>query len=370
MVQLMLDGLRGSSSAVEIHHVDARFSSDLDDLGSFRPQKAMRLLRYCCQAIYFKFRYGISTFYYVPAPPTVRNALVRDWIILLLCRPFFSRLILHWHAAGLGAWVDQQQNWLVRALTHFVLDEADVAIAPSDNTLPDSLSFDPRHAKVVWNGIRDPCPGFETSLLPARNSRLKVRQTQRAQDVQTVVNVLYLSMGCQEKGLLDSIRGVALANQRAKAVGSSCRYALTVAGTFRNSTEETLYHQTIDELGAADQVRYVGFAGGSDKAKLYAEADIFCFPTYYWAETLSLVVIEALAYGLPVVASTWRAIPQILPENYPTLVAPKDVPALASALERASQSDDFMTLRTRFLMNFTDIAHCKSLEKAFLLSET
>lgn len=369
MVQLMLDGFRNSSTTVQIHHVDAKFASEMKDIGRFRPQKALNLIRYCLKTIYLKFRYGISTLYYVPAPPTVRNAMVRDWVILTLCRPFFPHLILHWHAAGLGAWVDEEQNWLARSLTHFVLDDADVAIAPSANTLPDSLRFDPRHAVVVWNGMPDPCPHFASQILPQRVARLETRKLMRARGGADSVRVLFLSMGCQAKGLLDAIRAVALANQRVRDQGGRNRFVLTVAGSFLNATEETLYHQAIEELGAGEQVNYVGFAGGAAKAKLYAEADIFCFPTYYWAETLALVVIEALAYGLPVVASTWRAIPEILPEKYPTLVPVKDVPALATALEAAGVADDFVDLRERYLAHFSNIAHCKSLEEAFLLSE-
>ena len=47
----------------------------------------------------------MKNFYYVPAPGK-RVALYRDWLVMLLCRPFFKNIILHWHAAGLAKWLE------------------------------------------------------------------------------------------------------------------------------------------------------------------------------------------------------------------------------------------------------------------------
>ena len=34
--------------------------------------------------------------------PGKRAALYRDWVVMVLCRPFFRQVIHHWHAVGLG----------------------------------------------------------------------------------------------------------------------------------------------------------------------------------------------------------------------------------------------------------------------------
>src|SRR6185369_15575401 len=84
MVQLMLEGLGGdqrkrvrdaspSNPAVALHgiecyHINTRFSKQLDDIGEIRGRKALLLLSYCFKAIWYRFRYGVTNFYYIPAP--------------------------------------------------------------------------------------------------------------------------------------------------------------------------------------------------------------------------------------------------------------------------------------------------------------
>ena len=58
----------------------------------------------------------MNNFYYVPAPGK-RVALYRDWLVMLLCRPFFKNVILHWHAAGLGKWLETETTIASRAAT-------------------------------------------------------------------------------------------------------------------------------------------------------------------------------------------------------------------------------------------------------------
>ena len=79
MVRLMLDGFGGdhrrnartaeaSRHGITCYHVNARLSRNLEDIGEFRPQKVLLLLSYCLQAIWCRFRYGVTTLYYIPSP--------------------------------------------------------------------------------------------------------------------------------------------------------------------------------------------------------------------------------------------------------------------------------------------------------------
>src|SRR5437870_4639647 len=81
MVRLMIEGLGGDcrnnsasvrgkwqTDAIRCFHVNAQFSSNLSDVGSFQVLKILRLIKYCLEAIWYRFRYGADTFYYIPAP--------------------------------------------------------------------------------------------------------------------------------------------------------------------------------------------------------------------------------------------------------------------------------------------------------------
>ena len=102
MVELMLRGMRENPD-LQVYHVDARVSDDLEDIGGFRAGKLMRLLGFCWQAVWLRLRHGPMNFYYVPAPAK-KSAVLRDWMVMILVRPWFRRTIFHWHAFGLGHW--------------------------------------------------------------------------------------------------------------------------------------------------------------------------------------------------------------------------------------------------------------------------
>ena len=69
MVQQLLDELREhSESDLEVFHVDARLSKNIDDIASASPRKLFLLFRYCLRAIWLRLTKGATHFYYVPAP--------------------------------------------------------------------------------------------------------------------------------------------------------------------------------------------------------------------------------------------------------------------------------------------------------------
>jgi glycosyltransferase involved in cell wall biosynthesis len=83
------------------------------------------------------------------------------------------------------------------------------------------------------------------------------------------------------------------------------------------------------ELGLADRVTFLGFR--SDMAQLMRAVDAFVFPSRY--DTFALVVLEALASGLPVVtASTVGAAELAAEAGCPVLEDPDDVARLAAEL--------------------------------------
>lgn len=86
------------------------------------------------------------------------------------------------------------------------------------------------------------------------------------------------------------------------------------------------------ELKLGSACRLLGAIPDDDEVKAwYYRADLFCLPSVQ--EGFGIVFLEAMAAGLPVVATTAAAIPEVVPHGEAGLLAPPgDVPALAAAL--------------------------------------
>ncbi|HVH20206.1 MAG TPA: glycosyltransferase, partial [Myxococcota bacterium] len=99
--------------------------------------------------------------------------------------------------------------------------------------------------------------------------------------------------------------------------------------------EEPSFTATVQaELAAlADRVRVLPAQPRSEIFRLYREADVFVLPT--WREGFPNVVIEAMAAGLPVVATPVGAIAEAIEDGTSGLLVPvRDAAALEAALRR------------------------------------
>ncbi|MCL4190855.1 MAG: glycosyltransferase family 4 protein [Thermoguttaceae bacterium] len=113
--------------------------------------------------------------------------------------------------------------------------------------------------------------------------------------------------------------------------------------------------QTARDFGLEDSVLFPGFVQPPAMPEWYAAADLFVLPS---SETWGVVVIEALASGLPVVVSDEVGChPDVVTEAVGTVVAARDEAALAGALrqhaEQAEADEGARAVRQRVLESLT-----------------
>jgi glycosyltransferase involved in cell wall biosynthesis len=97
-------------------------------------------------------------------------------------------------------------------------------------------------------------------------------------------------------------------------------------------------HTRIQQLGIADNLKLAGFVPDADLPNYYNTADLFALPSKS-GEGLPLVALEAMACGLPVIATNVGGTSEILPPRFGKLVPPDNPTALAEAIQEFSQGD-------------------------------
>ncbi len=371
MVEILLRGLGGDQrqggaanpAAVACYHIDSRMSDALEEIGGFQPRKLWRAVRYGLEAVWCRLRWGAEVLYFVPASGKW-SAVLRDIVMLGLCRPFYPRLILHFHAPGLGEWL-QKAPAPVRALHRLVCGRPILALVLDASFAPDAEFFGARRIVVLPNGIEDPCPEA-AALVARRQERARRRMAGGAEPFR----LLFLAHCTEEKGVFEAVEAVRLANSALAAEGCSWRFELTVAGGFLDSGEEGRLRAAIAraevESGSRGLVRYAGFADAATKQQLLEEGDALFFPTHYPHEGLPVAVIEALAYGQVPVLTRWKALPGIFPSP-PAFFAGVGSPGeQVQALRQAAVEADFAAARRLFEQEFTAAGHLRRLAEALV----
>lgn len=132
---------------------------------------------------------------------------------------------------------------------------------------------------------------------------------------------LFVAMNYRLKGLEPLLHAVAL-------MPSTARFRLLVAG----STRTTPYEQLARRLGIEDRVLFLGQR--RDINNCYFAADFLVHPTFY--DPCSLVVLEALACGLPVITSRYNGASELLqpPDEGFVVDNPHDHARLARCMEQ------------------------------------
>jgi glycosyltransferase involved in cell wall biosynthesis len=110
-------------------------------------------------------------------------------------------------------------------------------------------------------------------------------------------------------------------------------WRLTVAGDLSRSPQTAqALNAAIVQGGLAGRITFTGAVAPERLQQYYAAADLFVLPSRF--EGYGMAFAEAIAHGLPVVATTAGAIPETVPPGAGVLVPPDDPKALAAALRR------------------------------------
>ena len=203
------------------------------------------------------------------------------------------------------------------------LKEADKIIAVSNATKNYVLSLGakPEKVKVLRNGVD--LVRFRPLAGKREEMRRKLGISQNSIVVLTVRRLVY-------KNGIDTL--IESANI---AVKKNPKIVFLVVG---KGPDLNKVQMKINQLGIENNFRPTGFVTDEDLPFYYNAADFFALPSKS-GEGLPLVALEAMACGLPVIATDVGGISEILMEDYGKIVPPNQPELLAKAILEFSNID-------------------------------
>ena len=231
---------------------------------------------------------------------TEASSFWRDAVFIGAALAARRPVILQLHGAGFESLYDRAGP-AARAMVRLCLEHAAWVAAPSESLCAWARSVTHRNAHVVC------LPNPVACHVAPQASRQNL--------------VLFLGRMEPAKGVFELLEAVAALRPAVPDVRLVC------AG----DGDRIAVARYAERLGIADAVKFTGWVGPSGKRALLESAAVFAMPSYEAALPISL--LEAMAAGVPVIASAVGGIPEVVVDGVSGfLVAPGDSASLARLL--------------------------------------
>lgn len=233
-----------------------------------------------------------------------RASFWRKSVVCLLARAAGRPYLVHVHGGEFVKFYREESRPLTQRWIRHTLARAALVIALSEQWRERLLAIAPTaRVEVLPNGV----------LLP------DLRSARHQQEPA----LLFVGDLTRAKGLHDLIRAFGRTAPRFPQLELVC------AGG-KPPPEMT---QLVAELGLQQRVVFPGWLGPERLRAEFGRATVFALPSY--AEGMPMALLEAMSWGLPVIATPVGGVPQVVEHGVNgLLVAPGDSDALATALAR------------------------------------
>ncbi len=251
-----------------------------------------------------------------------RGSFWRKWLIGTPLGWLGVRVIVHIHDGTLPAWWAARRSWTQSRFRRF-LEKADTVIALSPNWM---RTLKPLAPNASWTVIRNPVamPPWGPSSPPA----YRREDTDGTRPHTAGKTILFLGRLWLEKGL----------NELLSAACEIHRTRPADTWVLGGDGDVATVNRRVAELGLQDAVHLPGWLNEAQKSRMLSAADLLVLPSH--AEGQPLAVLEAMAWGIPIVATEVGDVPDLLACGAGIAVPRGDPQALASAMLCVLQDTD------------------------------
>ena len=230
-----------------------------------------------------------------------RGSVYRKNIVINLAKMFRCKVVIHMHGAEFEDWYKAQAEEKQVGIRK-ILNKADKVLILGQywEGFITSLMEDTCKVQVLYNAVE----------VPEKNHYNG-----------EAVNMLFLGVVGQRKGVYDLLQAVKLAD---KELPKKAR--LMIYGPDFEKKIET----AICELDLLDRVKYMGWLSAENKAEVFRNTAVNILPSYN--EGLPMTILETMAVGIPNISTCVAAIPEAVNADNGVIIIPGDIDHLAGAI--------------------------------------
>lgn len=244
---------------------------------------------------------------FIPHDPAQPQAVL-DSQLFSVIRGTFPCAIVHLPCANLAEEYEQLPGMAKKSFLK-AYSRLDLAIAPGNNVRKGAQFLEAKNLETIPAGVADVWPDGP----------------RRERNIEPVI--LCLGTISEESGVGTLLEACKLLQER------GLKFRCRIAGPAASPAVLAEFQSHASALGKI--VTISGPISGERKWDLIAESDIFCRLPHQTPEPIDRNVLEAMMSGLPVVASQWQSLPEIVAEGKSGFVVPvRDAKAAADRLAK------------------------------------
>ncbi len=237
-----------------------------------------------------------------------RGSFYRMFFIFILTKYIFrKKIIYHLHASEFKEFYKESSYWVKKSVQH-LMEKSDVIICLSHYWYQYlNTHFTIKKLCILNNPIHPPSNGIQRKI--KKNAKL---------------NLLFLGIIGKRKGVFDLLKVLSENQAFFKE-----KLTLTIGGNGETSKLKNFIRKNSLE----DWIHFEGWVNDERKHQLLSNSDVLILPSYN--EGLPIAILEAMSYGLAIIASNVGGIPEIVKnDENGFLIEPGNIQQIEDSLKK------------------------------------